>query len=160
MYNEEKTKCMFINPSVMKDLYVPMFHLGYLNIKAVEKETYLGYLINTNMSDDDYIIKETRNINLCKGKYACIRNFKHCTVNVKITFFKTYCSSFYCCPVWIEFCTSAIGKVCVAFNKVFQTFLNVPSYLLHSWLFLICDVMNVPPIRRKFILKIEIYIFL
>ena len=45
---------MCIKPSVMKDLYVPMFHLGYLNIKTVEKETYLGYIINTKMSDDDY----------------------------------------------------------------------------------------------------------
>ena len=41
VYNEEKTKCMCVKPSVMKDLYVPTFHLGHLNIKAVEKETYL-----------------------------------------------------------------------------------------------------------------------
>ena len=39
VYNEEKTKCMSIKSSVMKDLHVAMFHLGYLNIKAVEKET-------------------------------------------------------------------------------------------------------------------------
>ena len=26
VHNEEKTKCMYIKPSVMKDLYVPMFH--------------------------------------------------------------------------------------------------------------------------------------
>ena len=62
LYNEEKTKCMCIKPFVMNDLYVPMFHLGHLNIKAVEKETYLGYIINTSMSDDDHIIKEIRNI--------------------------------------------------------------------------------------------------
>ena len=98
------------------------------------------------MSDDDYIIKEIRNINLCTRKYACIRNFKHCTVNVKITLFKTYYSSLYCYPMWVIFCKSTIGKVCVAFNKVFQIFMNVPSYLHHSWLFLICDA------RRKFIL--------
>ena len=120
--------------------------------KAVEMETYLGYIINTNMSDDDYIIKEIRNINLCKGKYACIRNFKHCTVNVKITLLKTYCSSLYSCPMWIKFCKSTTGKICVPFNKVYQTFMNVP-YLRHSWLFLICDVMNFPPIRRKFIMS-------
>ena len=38
VYNEEKTKCMCVKPSVMKELYVPTFHLGHLNIKAVEKE--------------------------------------------------------------------------------------------------------------------------
>ena len=41
-----------------------------LKIKVVEKETYLGYVINTDMSDDDHIIKEIRNI------------IKHYTVNV------------------------------------------------------------------------------
>ena len=38
------------------------FHLRHLNIKAVEKETYLGYIINTDMSDDDHISKEIKNI--------------------------------------------------------------------------------------------------
>ena len=70
VYNEEKTKCMCIKPSVMKDLHVAMFHLGYLNIKAVEKETYLGHIINTHISDADHIMKEIRTINSCKGKYA------------------------------------------------------------------------------------------
>ena len=32
---------------------LPTFYLGHLNIKAVEKETYLGYIINSDMSDDD-----------------------------------------------------------------------------------------------------------
>ena len=62
VYNEQKTKCMCIKPSVMKNLYIAMFHLGHLNIKAVAKETYLGYIINTDISDDDHIIKEIRNI--------------------------------------------------------------------------------------------------
>ena len=37
--------------------------------------------------------------------------------------------------------------------KLFLAFMNVPSYLYHSWLFLICDVMNFPHIRRTFILS-------
>ena len=41
VYNDEKTKCMCVKLSVMKDLYVPTFHLGHLNVKAVEKETYI-----------------------------------------------------------------------------------------------------------------------
>ena len=43
-------------------LYVPTFHIGHLNIKAVEKETSLGYTINAAMSADDHISKEIRNI--------------------------------------------------------------------------------------------------
>ena len=65
----------------MKDLYDPRFHLGHLNIKAVEKETYLGYIINTDMSDDDHISKEIRNIDARENMLIC--NFKHCTMDVK-----------------------------------------------------------------------------
>ena len=90
VYNE-KIKCMCVKPSVMKDLYVPAFHLCHLNIKAVEKETYLGYIINTDISDDDHICKEVRNIYTSRNMLIC--NFKHCTTGVKITLFKTYCSS-------------------------------------------------------------------
>ena len=82
-----------------------------------------------------------------------IRNFKHCTVNVKVTLFKTYWSSLYCCPMWINFCKSTIGKVCVSINKVFKAFMNVLSYFNPSWLFLICDVMNFPPLRRKLVMR-------
>ena len=71
-----------------------------------------------------------------------IRNCKHCMVNVKITLFKTYCSNLYCCPMWITFCKSTIGKVCVVFNEGFPAFMNVSSHLHHSWLFLICDVCD------------------
>ena len=85
VYNEEKTTCMCVKPSVMKDLYVPTFHLRHLNIKAVEKETYLGYIINADMSDDDHIAKEIRNI-YARGNML-IRNFKHCTTGVKIILF-------------------------------------------------------------------------
>ena len=58
-----------------------------------------------------------------------IRNFKHCTAGVKITLFKTYCSSLCCCPMWTKFRRSAIGQVNVALNKVFKVFMSVSSHL-------------------------------
>ena len=94
----------------MKDLHVPRFHLGYLKIKVVEEETYLGYIMNTDMSDDDHIINGMRNI-YARGNML-IGNFKHCTVNVKITLLKTYCLSLYCCLTWIKFCKNTIKNTC------------------------------------------------
>ena len=101
--NEDKTKCTCVKSSIMKDLYVglPTFQPGHLNIKAVKNETYLGYIINTDMSDDDHRSKEIRNI-YARGNML-IRNFKHCTTGVKITLFETYCSSSYCCPMWTKY---------------------------------------------------------
>ena len=114
------------------------FQLGHINIKVIEKETHLGYIINADMSDDDHISKEIRNI-YAMGNML-VRNFKHFTTGVKITLFKTYCSSLYCCPMWTKCRKSTIGKVNVAFNKMLKVFSNVPSSFSPSWLFLICDV--------------------
>ena len=74
-------------------------------------------------------------------------------IPVKITLFKTYCSRFYYCPMWIKYRKSTIDKVNVAFNKVFMVFMNVPSSFSPFWLFLICDVLNFPPLRRKLVLS-------
>ena len=68
----------------MKDLNVPTFHLGHLNIKAVENETYLGYIINADMSDDDHISKEITNI-YARGNML-IRNFKDARLVLKLPF--------------------------------------------------------------------------
>ena len=81
-------------------------------------------LHNTDMSDDDHISKETRNI-FTRGNML-IRNFKHYTAVVKITQFKTYCSSLYCYPMWTKCHKSTIGKLNVAFNKAFKGLYECP----------------------------------
>ena len=50
--------------SFMKNFFLPTFYLRHLKIKVAEKETYLRYIIDTDISDDDHIIKfkEIRNI--------------------------------------------------------------------------------------------------
>ena len=55
--------------------------------------------------------------------------------------------------MWTKYRKSTIDKVNVAFNKVFKVFMNVPSSFRPSWLFLICDVLNFPPLRRKLVLS-------
>ena len=36
-----------------------------------------------------------------------------------------------------------------AFNKVLKAFMNFPSAFSPSWLFVACDILNFPPLRRK-----------
>ena len=74
-------------------------------------------------------------------------------IYLHITLLKTYCSSLYRCLMWTKFRKSKIGKVNVAFNKVFKVFKNVPSFFSPSLLFLICDILNFPPLRRKLVLS-------
>ena len=76
---------------------------------SIDEETYLGSITNTDMADNDHIIKDMRNI--CARGNMLICSFKHCTVNVKITHFKRYYSNIYCCPMWLKFCHTTIGNV-------------------------------------------------
>ena len=51
---------MTICPKPFKDLYFPkVFVDGYL-LNNVEKETHLGYIMNSCDKEDDTIYKETR----------------------------------------------------------------------------------------------------
>ena len=54
---------------------MPVFHLEHLQIMVVEKETYLGYIINDDMYHDDHSSKEIKNI-YPKGNIL-IRSFHH-----------------------------------------------------------------------------------
>ena len=64
----------------------------------VEKETYLGFIMNSCDKEDDTICKETRA--LCARGNMLLGKFGHCTVDVKKNLFMTYCSSLYCCSLW------------------------------------------------------------
>lgn len=44
------------------ELFVPNFYLGDFLITCVQQETFLGYSLNDNMTDDDHITKEMRNL--------------------------------------------------------------------------------------------------
>ena len=88
-----------------------------------------------------------------------IRNFKHCSDDVKVTLYKTYCSSVYCCALISTYLTETIRKLHVAFNKTFKCLMCVPRTASASALFVSHQVDNFLVLRRKlvfsFIRRIE-----
>ena len=59
-------------------------------------ETYLGAFITDDCSDD--VIRQMRSI-YARGN-ALIRNFKHCSEEVKSLLFETYCTGCRCSLLW------------------------------------------------------------
>ena len=149
IFNMKKTKSLCIRPGNMKKLYVPEFSLGQSNIRVVTEETYLGFIINDSITDDDHIVKEMRSL-YARGNML-IRNFVHCTDDVKIKLFKSFCNSLYCCPLWYNYRKYNIKKLHVASNKVFKALMKVPSYSSASTLFAVCNVPNFLVLRRKLV---------
>jgi hypothetical protein len=141
----------------MKSLYVPELLLGGSEIRIVHDETYLGFILNDRVSDDDHIIKEMRNL-FARGNML-IRNFRQCTHDVKVALFKTFCSNVYCCPLWYNFRKCIEKKIHVACNKVFKALMNVPRDFSASTLFVECKVMNFPVLRRKLVYGLRSRVF-
>ena len=149
MFNAKKTKSLCIKPDLLKNLYVPRFYLNELLICDVDEESYLGFIVNKHFTDDDHICKEMRSL-YARG-IMLIRNFKHCTDDVKAKLYKSFCCSIYCCPLWHTFKSSSLKKIHVASNKVFKSLMDVPRDFSASLLFVQSRVDNFSVLRRKLI---------
>ena len=78
---------MCIKHSIVKNSYVLWFLLQYVKAKVVEKTTYLGFGVTTDVTDFDHIIMTMimRNPYVRDNMLTC--NFKHLPEKVKITVF-------------------------------------------------------------------------
>ena len=149
VYNEEKTKYMCVKPAAMKNLYVPSVTLNNFVIKVVNREKYLGFIVKDDCYDNDHIVHEMRNT-FTRGSML-IRNFRHCSDEVKVKLYRAYCSSIYCCGVICVYHKTVIKRLHVAFNKIFKCFMNVHPRSSASALFVILNVANFLVLRRKLV---------
>ena len=53
-----------------------------------------------------------------------------CTETVRISLFKSYCSSLYTGSLWGNYHSESLRKLCVAYNNVFRKITFLPSRLL------------------------------
>ena len=114
---------MCVKPSECKRLYVPIVILNDSPINTVHTEKYLGFIFSDNCLDNDHIVHEMRSTYARGG--ILLRNFKHCSIDVKIKLFQTYCSSIYCCGLFSVYHKKVIRKLHVAFNKRIKSLLGV-----------------------------------
>ena len=149
IYNEAKTKYMCVKPGGNSNLRIPNVTLNNSVIKLVHNEKYLGFIVNDDCFNNDHIIHEMRNT-FARGSMLII-NFKHCSEEVKLKLYQTYCNSVYCCGLISVYHQKVIKKLHVAFNKVFKCLMNVHSWSSASALFVSMGVDNFSVLRRKLV---------
>ena len=91
-----------------------------MKIPTVERCRYLGTTISVKNSDLDIerqIRKMYANVNLLPKK------FSKCSVGVKGFFFKTYCSSLYCAPMWFDCTKTALKRLKIEYNNSLGRFM-------------------------------------
>ena len=85
-----------------------MTSVFFLFRDRVSMYTYLGHCINDELSDDDDMTRQ-RNKIYAQGN-ALIRKFYMCTENVKISLFKSYCTTLYTNTLWCKYRRESLRK--------------------------------------------------
>ena len=52
-----------------------------------------------------------------------LRNFRHCSDQVKCVLFQTYCTYLYCCQLWFNSAKSSLKKSSTGYNSVLRRLL-------------------------------------
>ena len=84
---------------------------------------YLGVMINSSLKTTIDVKRQTRNF--YSRANLLIRNFRHCTDNVKCYLFQSYCTSMYCCQLWFNSTKDSIKKLRTSYNSALRRFLVI-----------------------------------
>ena len=77
--------------------------------------TILGFTFRSDQKDDNNILRQLRMLYTKSNRL--LRLFHHCSVDVKLALFRSYCTCFYCPFLWTYYKDSNYSKLRVAFNN-------------------------------------------
>ena len=97
-FNSKKSAVIIFRNSFVKDFSFPSFEMNGGCIKEVPFVKYVGHVISADMKDDLDIMRQCRQF--CAHGNAIDRRFHMCSDNVKVTLFRSYCSSLYTSQLW------------------------------------------------------------
>ena len=155
-YNVKKTECMLIKPKCLKFLECPALVLGGLKLKFTDVKKYLGCFISEDCYDDHDIKRQIRCV-YARGNIL-IKKFRHCSKEVKVRLFTSYCSSFYGSTLWSNFRQQTYLKLNIAYKQIFRSFFHCRR-IGTSRQMLSLGIDCYPVILRKLIFSLKERIF-
>jgi len=111
----------------------PQFHLAGCNLSFVPNFKYLGHIINKTRLQDDDVCRELKR--LFTRTNILIRRLSHCSFNVKLRLFRSFCICFYDIA-WRHVKDTAIRKLKSAYIKCLKMFFNFHKYSSVTEMFL------------------------
>ena len=107
---------------------MPVLRLGSdATISFVNSVRYLGVQLNSNLFDDDDILRRVRFLYGTGNKLKY--RFSKCSSVVKNTLFRSYCTSFYASNLWCNYRSDTFRKLRVAYNDSYRILHNLPRYV-------------------------------
>ena len=87
---------------------------------------------------------------LFKGILYC-ESLIMCSLGVKLTLFRTYCSPMYIAQLWWNYKKSTITKLQIAYHNILKMFLGMSKYESTSYLCTLFDIQCCQSVIRKLV---------
>ena len=99
-FNVNKSKCIIFRTSGHKAFENLTFNIGQLKLEIVESFKYLGFIINSKMSNSEDIDRARHRF--YQEFNSIVRKFHFADVNVKLFLFSQYCLQLYGAELWFH----------------------------------------------------------
>ena len=119
----------------------PSFIVNGDVIPESEKVKYLGHIICSDLSDGEDMMRQRRHL-YAQGNVIS-RSFHMCSIAVKNTLFRTFCTPMDTCHLWWNYTAQSFHKLKVAFNNAFRMMPNLSTYCSASEMFTVNRVRMV-----------------
>ena len=117
-YNAKKSAVMIYRSMTLKGCTIPNFKINGIILHVVASYKYLGHYITDDLSDDDDINRQRRTL-LVQGNIILRKfNMTLCSLGVKLTLFRTYCSPMYTAQLWRNYKKSTITKLHISYHNI------------------------------------------
>ena len=112
---------------------------------------FRSVMINSSLKTTIDVKRQTRNF--YSRANLLIRNFRHCTDNVKCYLFQSYCTSMYCCQLWFNSTKGSIKKLRTSYNSALRRFLVISKPYSASQMFVSRGILLFDELLRKSIYR-------
>lgn len=146
-FNITKSVCMSFHCAVNKKCANPDIRLNKQPLAFVDETKYLGVVMSSTSKTTLDVSRQTRKFYMQAN--ILLRNFGHCSEQVKCSLFQTYCSSMYCSSLWYNSTKTSINKLRVSYNQCLRRLLRLPYRYSASEMFVSRHIPSFNEVLRK-----------
>ena len=148
----QRSQCvLYFCTTMNKHCGLPVSYLGNSVCQFVQEVKCLGFIIYSTIKTNIDVARQTRKFYLQAN--LLLRNFRHCSDDVKCALFQTYCTNMYCCQLWFNSTKSSIKKLSTSYNSVLRRHVCISKPYSASNMFISRGIPTFAELLRKSIYR-------